>query len=230
MTGLFITAIGTDIGKTFVSCAILHQMSQLGIAAHAIKPIASGIAGNLSASDPARLLKAKGASQELAAIQRICPWSYEAPLSPHLAARLSAEPIDWQALVAFCEQEISSHSFTLVEGAGGVMSPLDDTHTNLDLIIALRLPTVLVASNYLGAISHTLTALEVLLHADVPLAGLVISAHESPAIDEAEMRQLLDLRIKKSYPIWWIERFSDDINSYTSAPSLELLWNKHLKS
>jgi dethiobiotin synthetase len=225
MNGLFITSTGTDTGKTLVASAILHQMFRQNKLVHAIKPIASGMGAVNAVSDAARLLRAMGKPQHVSAVQSICPWQYDAPISPHLAARHEQKPIVWNDLLGFCESEIVSHAFTLVEGAGGLMSPLDDTHTNLNLVMALKLPAVLVASNYLGAISHTFTALEVLMKYNVLLAGVVISAHEFPTVDEAEMRRLLTTKLATHTPILWIDRLADGMDNYKHAPNLEVLWN-----
>jgi dethiobiotin synthetase len=93
----------------------------------------------------------------------ICWKSFVEWSAPNVAARRMGVALDYAELVAFVSTRLATHEGpALVEGAGGVMSPLTDTHTNLDLAADLRLPVVLMASNYLGAVSHTLTALEVL--------------------------------------------------------------------
>jgi dethiobiotin synthetase len=101
--------------------------------------------------------------------------------------------LSYSELIGFVRQRLGSHAGpAIVEGAGGVMSPLTDTHTNLDLMADLELPVVLMASNYLGAISHTLTALEVLAQRRLEIKAIVVTEtlpNAGPAqalIDELE--------------------------------------------
>lgn len=225
MAGVFITSIGTDTGKTLVACALLHQMFKAGKRVRAIKPIASGFADNRE-SDPVRLLRAMGMPQHLSAIQQICPWLYEEAISPHIAARRVGRPIIWRELLDFCLQHINASGVTIVEGAGGVMSPVDQQRGMLDLMIALDVPVVLVVSNYLGAISHSLTALKVMQAEQIRLAGIVISAAANGAVEKDEMNRLLRQATDAHTPICWIDRLSDDTDNYKHAPSLEALWSQ----
>ncbi len=184
MAGYFITGTGTDIGKTWLACALLSYWRGEGLATHAVKPVMSGIdKGNLAASDAGQLLIAQGHAVGEAAVAAIAPWRFAAPLSPDMAARREGREIDVDALVAFTRRAtttvVSRHAApTLVEGVGGVMVPLDARHTVLDWIAASGLPAVLVAGTYLGGMSHTLTALAALRGRGVPVA--VVAVNESP--------------------------------------------------
>ena len=173
--GLFIASTGTDIGKTFVTCALLHQIFRANIQVEAIKPIASGVVPGDAYSDPACLLRAMGKPHHLTAINEICPWRYEKAIAANLAAAAEGKVIDWNRLVQFCEQRLTKPQLTLIEGAGGLMSPITDTRFVLDLICDLNIPVLLVVGNYLGSISHTLTAIETLKSYNIPLQGLVVS-------------------------------------------------------
>jgi dethiobiotin synthetase len=177
MSALFLTATGTDVGKTFVAAGLIRALKRRGRAAAALKPVASGFEEwSLPASDPARLLDALGLPVSAEEIARIAPWRFKAALSPDEAARREGRAIDFAELVAFCRGEISSAADALViEGIGGVMVPLDERHTTLDWIAQLATPAVLVAGNYLGTISHTLTALAALTHRHIPVAAIVVS-------------------------------------------------------
>lgn len=227
MAALFITSTGTDTGKTLVACAMLYQAHRSGLDAYAIKPVASGMGALNSVSDAARLLRAMGKPHHPTAVREICPWQYEAPSSPHLAARQSGHTLVWSDVITFCNASIHAHQLTLIEGAGGLMSPIDDTHTNIDIALALKLPVVLVVSNYLGAISHNLTAIETLNKYGLPIAGIIISNHELAAVDEEETRRLLGLKLAHACPILWVDRLSEDIENYKQVPNMETLW-KHL--
>ena len=161
---MFVTAIGTDCGKTHVSAAILREFVRWGRPALALKPVMSGFAPDqLEASDAGRLLSAMDQPVSEAAIARMCWKSFVEPLAPNVAARRAGVRLDYAELRSFVSDRLAAHDGpALVEGAGGVMSPLTDTHTNLDLADDLGLQVLLLASSYLGAVSHTLTALDVL--------------------------------------------------------------------
>jgi len=173
MAAWFITATGTDVGKTFVTAGLARELKRRGCEVEILKPVITGFSeATAAASDPARLLAAMERPATPAAIAAISPWRYLAPLSPHLAAAREGKKIDFDAVVRFC---MGGDGIRLIEGVGGVMVPLDDRHTVLDLIAALRIPAILVAGSYLGTFSHTLTALAALRQRQVEVAAVVIS-------------------------------------------------------
>jgi dethiobiotin synthetase len=178
MPALFIAGTGTDIGKTFVACGLLRAQIRHG-AIRALKPVASGFDSKLAAeSDPGRLLAAMGEPPTAAAIARISPWCFAAPLSPDQAAAREARTIDFDALLSFCRREMAAGPL-LVEGVGGVMVPLTTHATTLDWMQHLGWPVLLVAGAYLGTISHTLTALDALAHRGLDVAAVVVNGHDA---------------------------------------------------
>lgn len=175
----FITAIGTEIGKTYVTASWLRQLSEAGHRVQVLKPVVSGFSADDAQSDPAILLQANGQEVTSEALDAMSPWRFSAPISPHLAARAEDREVTLEEVAKWCRTHISNASgVTLIEGAGGVMSPLTESATNLDLIAALNIPAVLVTSDYLGSISHTLTALTAMQQLDVPIHGVVVNACE----------------------------------------------------
>jgi dethiobiotin synthetase len=182
MSGLFITSTGTDIGKTFVAVGLIRELRRRGRDVKALKPVVSGFEEwSTPASDPARLLDALDLPATPDEIARISPYRYRAPTSPEQAARLEGRTLDYDAMLAFCRAELAAADVLIVEGIGGVMVPLDGERTVLDWIADLKLPALVVAGNYLGTISHTLTALAALRHRRVHVAAAVLSeAGESP--------------------------------------------------
>jgi dethiobiotin synthetase len=180
MTALFITSTGTEIGKTFVARGMIRHLHDRGRTVDAIKPVVSGfMPRTLATSDPGLLLFALGRSVSIKDIADISPWRFVAPLSPDLAARREERQIDLNALVDFCRTRAAQDTdVLLIEGVGGVMVPLNDQHTVVDWMSALGLPVILVAGNYLGTISHTLTALEVLARRRLAVMSIVISDTE----------------------------------------------------
>jgi dethiobiotin synthetase len=177
VTTLFITATGTDIGKTFVTAGLIHALRRQGRTIDALKPVLSGYdPAQLAASDAGQLLAAMGRPLTDAEAAQISPWRFSAPLSPDMAAAREGRAIDFDQLIAFCRRRVAETAdVLLVEGVGGVMVPLDDRHTVLDWMAALDAPVLLVAGSYLGTISHTLTAFEMLRSRGPLVAAVIVS-------------------------------------------------------
>ncbi len=177
MTAIFITGTGTDVGKTFVGASLIRHLRQMGRSVDAIKPVVSGFDPDQpAASDPGILLQALGFPVTLQNIERISPWRFRAAISPDLAARREGRRIDVDEVVAFCKSAIEDRrEILLVEGVGGIMVPLDEQRTILDVMMALQLPLILVVGSYLGTISHTLTALDALFRRDMSVLAIIVS-------------------------------------------------------
>lgn len=159
----FFTGTGTDIGKTHVLCAVLGALREAGRTARVLKPVASGFDPDaLSATDTLRLLRANGQALSAETVQAMTPWRFKAAISPDMAARLENRELQLAGVVKWCLDHLDPADPTLIEGAGGVMSPIAEDGLNLDLIRELDARPVLIAGNYLGTISHTLTALRAL--------------------------------------------------------------------
>ena len=187
MTAWFITATGTDVGKTFVTQGLVRALRRQGDAVEAYKPVASGFdMATAETSDPGVLLTALGRAVTQAELDRIAPWRFAAPLSPDMAARREGRGIAFDDLIAFSKSAVRPNATVLIEGVGGIMVPLDDRHTVLDWMTALAWPAIVVAGSYLGTISHTLSALDVLARRGVKVAAVVVC--ETPgstvALDE----------------------------------------------
>jgi len=196
MKSLFVAGTGTDIGKTHVACALIQAVRARGLTVDAFKPVVSGFdPADPDASDPGRLAQALG---EPDALPRISPRRYRAPLAPNLAARLEGETLRLEDLINDCRARLArpDRDLLLIEGAGGVMSPLTDDATNLDLMVALDLPILLVAGSYLGTISHLLTALEVIRARSLTVTAIVMSESlDAPDLAQtAEMLRAFETR------------------------------------
>ncbi len=165
--GVFVTGTDTDIGKTVASAALVR-----GLDAAYWKPVQTGL-DEVPEGDT-------GTVRHLAELpaDRIVPpvHAYRAPLAPDQAAALegAAVPLDDFALP-------DRDRPLVVEGAGGLLVPLDDIHLMIDLAACLGLPVVLVARTGLGTINHTLLSLEALARRDLPLAGVVLMGDDRPA-------------------------------------------------
>lgn len=183
MRRLFVSGSHTDVGKTYVACAILRAARARGLSVDALKPVVSGFdAHDWTESDPGRLLTALGRPLTAETLEALTPLRFLAPLSPPMAARLEARDLRLADLSGICRSGLaaSTADLMLVEGAGGVMSPIAEDATGLDLMIELGLPTVLVGGSYLGGISHTLTAIETLRARGLAIEAVVVSESGDP--------------------------------------------------
>lgn len=177
MSAYFITATGTDVGKTFVARGLIRALRGRSRHITALKPVMSGFDPvEAAGSDGGLLLTALGREPTLEAIAAISPWRYTAPLAPDMAAAREGRNLDYPGLIDFCRKAVATNRDTLlIEGVGGIMSPIDQKHTVLDWMTALELPLIVITGTYLGTLSHTLTALDVLARRGLAISALVIS-------------------------------------------------------
>ncbi len=184
MAAYFVTSTGTDIGKTFVTAALIRYMRESNQPVAALKPIVSGYNSSVAeTSDPAVLLAALGRRMSADEIERIAPWRFRAPLAPDLAAAREGRRVDFVELVEFSRAAINGAKGPLfIEGVGGIMVPLDGRRTVLDWMTALDIPLLLIVGGYLGTISHTLTALDVLAQRKLTIAAIVVSESDRDAV------------------------------------------------
>jgi dethiobiotin synthase len=174
--GLFVTGTDTGVGKTVVAASLLHRYRQ-GRRLRYWKPIQTGIESDDDTAEVARLAECdvRELFRHGVRLQR--------PLSPHLAARLSGCTIDVDVLLEAFLRE-SSDVYWIVEGAGGVLVPLNERETMADLMVRLGLPVVIAARTALGTINQTLLTLESLRRRTLEVAGVVMVGH--PDTDTCE--------------------------------------------
>lgn len=198
MRAFFVTATGTDIGKTYLSARLLAACRASGMLVAATKPVMSGFSeAELEQSDAGRLLAAMGEAVTPEAVSRICLHRLTPPLAPNIAMRQAGIRQDYQEILRFVRMRLASETdLHLVEGAGGVMSPLTDDSLQTDLMAALGLPVILVTAPYLGSISHTLTAMDAIAARGLALAALVVSEPVPGGPDPDAFRDEL-IRIRK---------------------------------
>lgn len=171
----FVTGTGTDIGKTHILCAMLEAHRKAGGKARVLKPVISGFdMATIQDTDTLRLLVANGDPLTSEQVKATSPWRFRDPLSPDMAARAEARRLSLTSVSSWCLDQIKPTGLTVIEGAGGIMSPIAEDGLNLDLIRELDARPILVAGTYLGTISHTLTALRVL---DGP-ATVILNPHK----------------------------------------------------
>ena len=190
MHGLFITGTDTDVGKTYVAALIARSLAAGGHRVGVYKPAASGCRadrqGGLVSDDAVALWEAAGRPGELA---EVCPQRFSAPLAPHLAARAEGKRLDPQRLRAGLEPWLRRSDVVLVEGAGGLMSPLGDDEYMADLACDLGFPLIVVSRNVLGTINATLQTLITasVFREGLTVAGVVLNNPRRPAVEDLSL-------------------------------------------
>lgn len=201
MTTLFVAGAGTDVGKTYVCARLARALRAGGRSVLALKPVASGVPAwddpAFAHSDTAVLLAAQGLPLTARTVEACTPWRFAAPLAPDMAALREGRSLRLDDLTAFHAQALARApgvDAVLVEGAGGVMSPVTQDALCLDWIRALGAPALLVAGSYLGAISHALTACETLARHGLPLLAVVVSESDGSPVPLGETAQAIRRR------------------------------------
>ncbi|AKQ45830.1 ATP-dependent dethiobiotin synthetase BioD [Rufibacter radiotolerans] len=164
----FVTGIGTDVGKT-IAAAILTE----ALAADYWKPVQ---AGSLDQTDTHTV---QGLISNQKSVFHTEAYRLQLPASPHLAAEKEGIRISLDEISAPATQ-----NHLIVEGAGGVMVPLNERELVLDLIQKLKLEVIVVSRNYLGSINHTLTTLEILKHRQIPVGGIIFNGVPTPSTQD----------------------------------------------
>jgi dethiobiotin synthetase len=176
--GLFITGTNTGVGKTYVATLIARELHAKGVRVGVYKPVASGCemrAGSLVSPDAVFLWESAGRPGTL---EQVCPQRFLAPLAPHLSARAEGKRVDPKLLRAGIESWRELSDVVVVEGAGGLMSPISDDDYNADLAAAFGYPLVVVSVNELGTINATLqTLITASTYCDgLDVAGVVLNS------------------------------------------------------
>jgi dethiobiotin synthetase len=225
--GLFITGTDTGVGKTYVAALIARVLAAAGWRVGVFKPAASGcrrLDDRLISDDALALWEAAGRPGEL---DRVCPQCFQAPLAPHLAARMEGRQLDPALLRRGIDYWKSRSQIVVVEGAGGLMSPLGEKEYVGDLAADLGFPLLIVARNALGVINATLQTLvaATTFGRGLPVAGLVLNHPLPPAPEDislASNRQELEAR--SATPLlaevaYGAERFEAEIDWFAIAAS-----------
>ena len=203
---IFITSTGTNIGKTYLTNLLIKRAINLNYKMKAIKPIISGFnIDDIEQSDSGIILKALGKNKSH--IDEISPWRFEAPLSPDMAANIENKKINFKELISFCKSHIKSKEddILVIEGVGGTMVPINDQYTILDLMKNLNIPIILTIGSYLGTISHTLNAYEILIKNNIIINSVVLNQSNKDEVDMELTKNSL-LNYIKNIPIHIIKR------------------------
>ena len=194
--GYFITGTDTGIGKTYISVALLNQLSKTGLKVAGMKPVASGCektAHGLRNDDALRLIAASSIELDYSLVN---PFAFEQPVAPHIAAQHSGVCIDKhviQTSFLSISQQVDS---VIVEGVGGWSVPINDTETMPDVAQALGLPVMLVVGIRLGCINHALLTVAAIEKSGLPFVGWIANRIDKQCLIADENIKALEQRIK----------------------------------
>lgn len=166
----FVTGTDTDVGKTLISCALLHGFAAQGKRVVGMKPIAAGC-DEQGVNEDVRLLCA--ASNVLLGRGQVNPYCFEQAVAPHLAARFIGVRINLARIVESYRELAGQADVVIVEGAGGFCVPLNDEQDSVDMAVKLKLPVILVVGMRLGCLNHALLTVQAIHASGLLLAGWV---------------------------------------------------------
>ena len=176
--GVFITGTDTDVGKTAVAVVIVRQLVRAGLRVGVYKPVASGVstAQPIASRDSTRLWEAAGRPLTL---EEVCPQMFSAPLSPPRSARSEGKIVDEKLIRDGLIPWTTASDCVVIEGAGGLFSPLSDVSLNADVAGEFGFPLVIVDAARLGAIGRTLALVHAARAYGLHVAAVVLSQTHS---------------------------------------------------
>ena len=199
MKPLFVTATDTDIGKTYVCAGLAHALKKMDIDVGIMKPFACGDKQKIGFSSNDLTILANAAMVDDAE-DIINPFFFPIPASPYTAAKNLGVKIDVKHVMECFRKLDEIHDIVLVEGIGGIMTPILKDYAIIDLIKDLMANTIIVTSSKIGTVNHTVLTCNMCKNMNIPIKGLIINNFDSTG-----------------YPIPELER---DLNALTDLPVL----------
>lgn len=170
----FVTGTDTEVGKTTVSLALLHEAARRGLSTLALKPVAAGcehVDGHWQNDDALQL---QTAATEKLVYKQVNPIALPQAIAPHLAAKMNGIEIRAGDVAQHCQAQLSrSVDFALVEGAGGWLVPLNETENFADVASMLNVPVLLVVAIRLGCLNHALLSADAIARRGLTVAGWI---------------------------------------------------------
>ena len=188
MKSLFVTGNDTDIGKTCVTASIVKKLRDMDIDVGIMKPFASGYKKNSNSlsQDVEILMKYSGTRDP---IDLVNPYFFEIPTSPYAAAKTLAQKISLQKITDAYDKLLSSHDLVIVEGIGGLMTPITQNYFVSNLISELDIDTIIVIGSKLGTVNHTMLTYEHCKQMHLKLKGFVINQTEPNGYELSNLKQ-----------------------------------------
>ena len=199
MKPLFVTATDTDVGKTYVCAGLAYALKKLNIDVGIMKPFACGVKEKIGFSSNDLTILANAAMVDDTE-DVINPFFFPIPASPYTAAKNLGVKIDIKHVMECFKKLDEIHDIVLVEGIGGIMTPILKDYAIIDLIKDLMANTIIVTSSKIGTVNHTILTCKMCKNMNIPVKGLIINNFDSTG-----------------YPIPELER---DLNTLTGLPVL----------
>jgi dethiobiotin synthetase len=207
MRGLFVTGTDTGVGKTAVTCVLARQWAREERRYIVRKPVSTG-----GVEDALALSRASGQP-----VAEVTPCWFREPAAPSVAAAAEGRVVPWEEMIQSCTPR--GEEAVLVEGVGGLLCPLTDTHTVADLAVHLGLPVLIVARRSLGTLNHTLMTWEAAQRRGLNTLGVVISETE-PVSGLAARTAPDELRRRKIPVLAVLPHGSDELSPWVDWWSL----------
>ena len=226
MNSLFVTGTDTDVGKTCITASILSYLSKMNVDVGVMKPFASGYKSTIDSvsEDVKILMKYSGVNDP---VDLINPYFFEIPTSPYDACKQLNLEIDISMVIDSYKQLSSIHDVVIVEGIGGIMTPISKNYFVSDLISDLQMDAIIVTGSKVGTVNHLMLTYQHAKEKKIPLNGFVINQNVSDGYELSNLRkQIIDLTgqavhgtipYQKSFNIEsYVENFSNfiDVSSF----------------
>jgi dethiobiotin synthetase len=221
----FVTGTDTGVGKTLVSCALLHAFAAQGKRVSGFKPVAAGCDDGGHNDDAVAL---RAASTMQLTYGQVNPYSFHRAIAPHLAARHAGVSIQFKRILTSYRELAGQSDEVIVEGAGGFLVPLNDDQTGADLAQELNLPVILVVGMRLGCLNHALLTLRAIADYQLECAGWIANVLDAdmPALQEniEALRERIAVPLLGTIPY----QMQPDVRTTAANLHLELLENKEV--
>ena len=193
MTSLFVTGTDTDVGKTCITAGIVSYLSKMNVNVGVMKPFASGYKATAnSVSDDVKILMKHSRVND--PIDLVNPYFFEIPTSPYDACKQLKLEIDISRVVDSYKQLTSIHDVVIVEGIGGIMTPISKNYFVSDLISDLQMNAIIVTGSKVGTVNHLMLTYQHVKEKKIPLNGFLINQNVSDGYESSNLRkQIIDL-------------------------------------
>ena len=219
MNSYFITGTDTNCGKTYVTCQLLDYFRSKNKRAQALKPLASGCKENQGILENEDVLNLQKHNSDSSCA--INGWQFAPPISPHLAARESNLKITAADIATFCfNEQFTNFDPLLIEGAGGLMVPLNEEETWIDFLQLTKIPVIVVVGLRLGCINHALLTAEVLKQNQIKVAGWIANCLDENMLSLDD--NIATLTNKMQMPLLGTVSYKGKFNTTSTARMFEL--------
>ena len=186
MPSFLITGTDTGVGKTVVGCGLAAALTVQGKRVGVFKPAETGCPereGELYPQDAALLA---GFAQSSLPLEEVCPYRFAPPVAPSVAADMAGTAIEVNRIREHLQRQVASHDMVIVEGAGGLLVPLNGRYSFADLAADLQLPVLIVIGSKLGALNHALLTFYCAQARSLPILGYILN-HPAPASESSDL-------------------------------------------